>query len=127
VRLCFGHYDRTRNGGAGIVVKPEWKEKWLAALESGQYEQTQGTLRDNADIRRAFCPLGMLCDLANVKWTPSRSAYLGPNLIAEGGVLTPEGEWHFGLKRTEVDAIVVMNDEKQLPLDQIAAYIRANF
>ena len=41
-------------------LKPEFKEAWLAALRSGEYQQTRGQLRrDNA-----FCCLGVACDLA---------------------------------------------------------------
>lgn len=36
------------------------KEKWADALESGEYNQTQGVLRDE----NGFCCLGVLCDLA---------------------------------------------------------------
>ena len=42
-------------------MKPEIKAAWLAALRSGEYRQTTGTLRDSAG---AFCCLGVLCDLA---------------------------------------------------------------
>lgn len=35
-------------------------EKWVAALESGKYEQTTGTLRDD----EGFCCLGVLTELA---------------------------------------------------------------
>lgn len=36
-------------------------QKWIEALESGEYQQTKGTLRSNLD---AFCCLGVLCELA---------------------------------------------------------------
>lgn len=35
------------------------KDKWLAALRSGEYQQTRGGLRDNV----GYCCLGVLCDL----------------------------------------------------------------
>lgn len=44
------------------------KEKWLSALRSGDYKQTQGFLRKED----GFCCLGVLCDLYgkehNVEW-----------------------------------------------------------
>lgn len=40
-------------------MKPEIKQKWLNALRSGDYQQTQKTLRKGD----AFCCLGVLCDL----------------------------------------------------------------
>lgn len=36
------------------------KEKWVAALRSGEYTQAQGTLKNAAG---GFCCLGVLCDL----------------------------------------------------------------
>lgn len=36
------------------------KEKWVAALRSGEYKQGRGLLRDNYSN---FCCLGVLCDL----------------------------------------------------------------
>lgn len=46
-------------------MNPEIKEKWLAALRSGEYEQGQGHLRQqDADGVNKFCCLGVLCELA---------------------------------------------------------------
>jgi hypothetical protein len=46
------------------------KAKWIAALRSGDYKQTQGRLRAH-DL---FCCLGVLCDVtkddAGGKWMP---------------------------------------------------------
>lgn len=40
-------------------MKKAIMEKWVAALESGEYRQTKGTLRKSG----AFCCLGVLCNL----------------------------------------------------------------
>jgi hypothetical protein len=40
-------------------MNPEVKQKWVAALRSGEYEQTGHCLRDN----NQFCCLGVLCDV----------------------------------------------------------------
>jgi hypothetical protein len=40
-------------------MKPEIKEKWIAALRSGKYKQGAGSLR-KIDL---FCCLGVLCDI----------------------------------------------------------------
>jgi hypothetical protein len=46
-------------------LRPEVKEKWVAALRSGEYQQTKSYLHlveeDGVD---RFCCLGVLCDLA---------------------------------------------------------------
>ncbi len=41
------------------MMYPDVREKWVAALTSGRYEQIRGQLR----FRDAFCCLGVLCDL----------------------------------------------------------------
>jgi hypothetical protein len=47
-------------------VKAEIKEKWLAALRSGEYKQGKGYLKeiDGATGEARYCCLGVLCDLA---------------------------------------------------------------
>jgi hypothetical protein len=42
-----------------MAMNSEVKEKWVAALKSGEYKQTQYALHDN----EGFCCLGVLCDL----------------------------------------------------------------
>ena len=49
-------------------MNPQIKQKWLNALRSGEYQQTQERLRKED----GFCCLGVLCDLYikenNVEW-----------------------------------------------------------
>jgi hypothetical protein len=40
-------------------MNPEIKARWVAALRSGEYQQTQGVLQNS----EGFCCLGVLCDL----------------------------------------------------------------
>lgn len=40
-------------------MRKDIAEKWIAALESGEYKQTTGKLRDE----KGFCCLGVLCNL----------------------------------------------------------------
>jgi len=44
-------------------MKPEVKERWIAALRSGDYQQTQGALVRTGD-HGGYCCLGVLCQLA---------------------------------------------------------------
>lgn len=51
-------------------MNKEIKEKWVAALRSGEYKQSSNRLRDN----KGFCCLGVLCDIYiketnNAEWT----------------------------------------------------------
>jgi hypothetical protein len=40
-------------------MRADIKQKWVAALRSGAYEQTEGVLRNG----NGYCCLGVLCDL----------------------------------------------------------------
>lgn len=44
-------------------LKPEVKEKWLAALRSGEYKQGYEYLHIKGKDQDTFCCLGVLCDL----------------------------------------------------------------
>jgi hypothetical protein len=52
-------------------MNPQIKQKWVDALRSGEYQQTQRRLHDE----NGFCCLGVLCDLYgkenNVEWEHS--------------------------------------------------------
>lgn len=41
------------------------KAKWVAALRSGEYQQTTGALRKEG----GYCCLGVLCDVAGATWS----------------------------------------------------------
>ena len=64
------------------------KAKWVAALRSGQYEQTDAVLRD-AD---RFCCLGVLCDLyskeSGTEWEPDFASQF--TMHGNGGTLPVE-------------------------------------
>ena len=71
------------------------KAKWVAALRSGEYQQTHRQLKDN---NNSFCCLGVLCDLhskeTNDRW--SGDFYLGergmlPKVVTKWAGL---GHWH---------------------------------
>jgi hypothetical protein len=55
-------------------MKADIKQKWVAALRNGEYEQTRAVLRSNG----GFCCLGVLCDLyaqeTGMKWRPSEQS-----------------------------------------------------
>ena len=62
LRSCFLFQTRI------TITNKEVKEKWLAALRSGEYKQGRNALRRNNN----FCCLGVLCDIyseeKNVPW-----------------------------------------------------------
>lgn len=57
-------------------MNKEWKQKWTAALRSGEYVQGYNYLKltDTGKAKSCFCVLGVLCDLwlkeeKKVQWT----------------------------------------------------------
>ena len=83
-------------------MKPEYKERWIKALESGEYQQGIRALKmKNVTVQgkacTSFCCLGVLADLVKseipgARWgdTPideqGQVEFIGPN-DTEGGVL----------------------------------------
>lgn len=66
-------------------MNPQIKQKWVDALRSGDYKQTQRHLHDE----NGFCCLGVLCDLYikenNVEWEPSthyNNVYMFQDMMA---------------------------------------------
>lgn len=64
-------------------MNPEIKERWVAALRSGDYKQSAGHLHRN----NSFCCLGVLCDLA-----------------ARDGIVRAEGESYVAVNNEDDDA-----------------------
>lgn len=103
-------------------MNAEWKQKWVQALRSEQYQQTRGELRDYDGERHSFCCLGVLCDLYDrSRWHNNTSCYsfLGdlywsmppPGVLAE-----------VGLSEAEANALAQMNDDG-VSFHAIAAHI----
>jgi hypothetical protein len=68
------------------MMNQEYKEKWVAALRSGDYEQCKGRLRtDKDDATKAYCCLGVLSDVV-AKENPK---YIWQNNV----VMTPTGSY----------------------------------
>jgi hypothetical protein len=66
-------------------MNPQIKQKWVDALRSGEYQQTQRLLHDE----NGFCCLGVLCDLYlkenQLEWEPSRhngNVYMFQDMVA---------------------------------------------
>lgn len=50
-------------------MKKYWADKWIKALESGEYKQTKGCLRKKLkDDTLGYCCLGVLEDICGTRW-----------------------------------------------------------
>lgn len=69
-------------------MNPEIKEKWVAALRSGEYEQANGTLhkieqKDGKEVH-SYCCLGVLCELAVADGVVEPKRHLGRDVGGYG-------------------------------------------
>ena len=110
----------------------EEQEKWLAALESGEYEQAKGCLVHHDGIDR-FCCLGVACTILGVQRKgvefldpESNIGYnltLPPTTTHQLGLYDDDGAFCDG---QEFESLASMNDSGRFNFKQIAAFIRAN-
>ena len=104
------------------------KARWVEALRSGRYRQTDGTLKDE----RGHCCLGVLCEVerppeVEIGWNtiqvrvPSEDGEPDVHIDA---VLGPDLERRWGTGDTAV--LTRMNDTEGLSFAEIADWIEAH-
>lgn len=97
----------------------EWKAKWIAALESGRYQQTREMLRrkeDSPDYPAGFCCLGVLADIQGL-FEPGVNPYRGGDELLAN-------ECACGLSEDEQRVLATKNDSVGLSFPEIAKFIR---
>lgn len=107
-------------------MKPGIARKWVAALRSGKYEQTTGTLRRGD----AFCCLGVLCNLhaqahpGIAARQPTPDQYMG----SEGTLPMSVRAWASINANPMVENYTLSewNDVKGADFDRIATLIERN-
>ena len=106
-------------------MTPELKQKWIEALRSGKYKQGRTVLRNLED---QFCCLGVLCDVAGLKW--QRSDVWSVDDMRS--VLSVKQLDEFGLDQYQMDKLVIMNDggntinDPPKSFEEIANWIEEN-
>ena len=109
------------------------KQKWVAALRSGDYKQGRGYLRT---IDNEYCSLGVLCDLSDVAWVECALFYTLPS-GRSGSVNSGDIDATvYDVLSQYVDMFdrvcrlsyhfITMNDKKRLSFEQIADWIDVN-
>lgn len=110
-------------------MNAELKSKWIAALRSGEFEQTTGILQArDGDNKLSFCCLGVLCKIAHpdmadvntitVDKTSSPEVPIGYRKI---NMLVDGSDWGSAF----MDTLIVMNDEERKNFSEIADFIEA--
>lgn len=122
-------------------MKPEIKQLWIEALESGKYQQGKGQLRN---ANGEYCCLGVLCELAAKEGVIEEGKTKFNSLDIEGYTTYYDGTWHtisdkvrqwsgFGLDVEEnyslsgdVNHVIGMNDDEGASFADIAEWLRRN-
>ncbi len=112
------------------------KAKWIAALRSGQYDQTQGRLRSPlTDEYNKFCCLGVACDVYDSGgW--KKLEQIGKNPPVWNHVATDRSysqaslSYHMmavlGICSSTQAHLINMNDKEGKTFAEIADWIEAN-
>lgn len=126
------------------------KKKWLEALRSGKYRQTQGALctYSYSGKRRQYCCLGVLCDLhakeTGNKIVNNNGSYeyfnhnvdLPNEVMRWAGILGIDGQFKKAIKvpnedqdedPDEYDTLANLNDDAEYNFKQIADVIEKKF
>lgn len=123
-------------------MKRSVMRKWVAALTSGKYKQTTGTLKGeyffgvNKDGTRSadetegtgYCCLGVLCALK------AKECHKSFNTVGQGDSMLPTAvmEWA-GMRKSNGQVkgkkinLVTLNDTEGFTFKQIAKFIRDNY
>jgi hypothetical protein len=92
----------------------ELKKKWVEALRSGEYTQTQGHLKSS----EGFCCLGVLCEVNSIKYIETDVFGDGPNSGAYIYIRDIVGS-------DASDTCINLNDDGK-SFEEIADWIEAN-
>lgn len=132
-------------------MKKNIANKWVEALESGNYQQVDGQLKSKVNDKQCgYCCLGVLCDLyiketGKGKWqkaadgshdrkfvgNKSESAVLPKEVMQWAGIKSAEGELKvpvsygiLGDESNQANSLVSLNDDARFKFKQIAKVIK---
>lgn len=86
-------------------MKPEIKAKWVEALRSGKYKQTQRRLQ----FKNGYCCLGVLCDISNAGIWIGNDFKMGARAVHRVNLPTALMQL-VGIQPSIEDKLAAMND-----------------
>lgn len=115
------------------MMNPKWKQPWIDALESGEYQQAQTVLHDGT----GYCCLGVLCRVAGATFRKANEpdtyepTRINGLIMNDGHLLSDNALSMFGLDGDQQSVLVGLNDgndgrDPPKSFKEIAAYIREN-
>ncbi len=108
----------------------KYKEKWIAALRSGDYRQNRGSLRRMVDETNfGYCCLGVLCEVLKEDKKLCQEGFVFENdqCIYSGAIgyasLPTKLLERLKIEVKTQDKLITMNDYKHRNFKEIANYI----
>lgn len=98
------------------------KERWVAALRSGEYLQGHGALAVNYGSAERNCCLGVLCRVAGGEATREYQQYPLLRTFSAGHQLMKK----LGFSTETERQLAVLNDDEMYSFDEIADWIEEN-
>lgn len=100
----------------------EFKEKWVAALRSGEYKQ--GRMGLYSESENSFCCLGIGCIISGLE----KNKLIGKPYVSGrlAGGLVPTAIVGYGSQNSLVRTLAEMNDLHNKSFSEIADYIEEN-
>jgi hypothetical protein len=113
---------------------PEVKEKWIAALRSGEYIQGSGALkyRDYVQGETCHCALGVLCEVVAPEGFKQHPVFLKYSHQFEGTKKAQECYPNqnklkeLGIYPSMFKKIAMLNDDQQRSFEYIADFVEKN-
>lgn len=103
-------------------MNPEWKDKWLKALRSGEYQQGTGLLCCVINGQEYYCCLGVLAHIAGEpQGRLTVNGYIWQKLADKVGLPANAEE-----EARVQGCLITMNDTRRVPFAEIANWIEEN-
>lgn len=108
-----------------MKMDPEWKAKWIEALESGRYLQGQGKLADKLPDGLRYCCLGVLQNIVSgdLETQPENGLLPNETAVLVGLPTTKSDDFELVSKRHYQKRLARMNDN-HVDFPTIAKWIR---
>lgn len=112
-------------------MKTELKNKWVAALRSGNYIQGRNVLVSSGREGDYFCCLGVLCEVMQYPREGNQYTRLPPESLPEheeimNVVLNDWALDEVGLTNDAQTDLTILNDNEEWNFEQIAEWIEEN-
>lgn len=111
-------------------MKKETKDKWIAALRSGEYQQADRKLKNGS----GFCCLGVLACVTGLEISPDGGSIVENGETVDYGPLTRlfndhtvfTDPKHSDIDRHNMEVFYIMNDVYKYDFKKIADWIEEN-